>query len=50
MNWDRFNSNQSRFNATDKGIVPYSNLRTSYDEVMTTAPLTSKLNKNKYFI
>lgn len=43
MNWDRELSNQSRFNNTTKGVVPYSNIRTSYSEVLLSAPLTGKL-------
>jgi hypothetical protein len=39
MNWDRDLTNQSRFNVTQKGIVPYSNIRTSYSEVILAAPL-----------
>jgi hypothetical protein len=42
MNWDRNASNQARFNVTPKGVVPYSNIRTSYYEVLLAAPLTGK--------
>jgi len=44
MNWDRDLTNQSRFNVTQKGIVPYSNIRTSYNEVLLSAPLSGKNN------
>lgn len=45
MNWDRDASNQSRFNVTQKGPVPYSNIRTTYNEVLLSAPLTGILNQ-----
>jgi len=43
MNWDRDLTNQSRFNITQKGLVPYSNIRTTYAEVFSGAPLTGKI-------
>ena len=43
MNWDRDNTNQTRFNITNKGVVPYSNIRTTYSEVFLTAPLSGKI-------
>ena len=45
MNWDRAASGQNRFNVTTKGMVPYSNIRTSYNECLMSAPLAG--NKQK---
>jgi hypothetical protein len=42
MNWDRDASNQNRFNVTQRGRVPYSNIRTTYSEVLMSAPLAGK--------
>jgi hypothetical protein len=47
MNWDRQLTNQSRFNVTTKGIVPYSNIRTTYNEVLLSCPLTGKSSNDE---
>ena len=46
MNWDRDATHQNRFNVTPKGNVPYSNIRTSYNEILMSAPLSGNLFVN----